>query len=95
MPFLTKSVGRFPIGIWIVLIIFIVAGLLLTLFAQGLSVVSWKTALAMNLQEDSPDSTDPAERALGAVSQGEAVADVIVQGTLILITLVGIVRRKP
>jgi hypothetical protein len=70
------------------------SGFFFTLFGQVLSVVSWDTALALKLQEDSPDSADPAERALGAVSQGEAGADVIVQGALIALTVLGIVRKK-
>ncbi|HQM23491.1 MAG TPA: hypothetical protein PK572_07655, partial [Kiritimatiellia bacterium] len=49
----------------------------------------------LRLQEDSRRSQDPLERTMGAISQGEAVADVAVQGVLILLSFVGILLRNP
>ena len=94
MSFLTRPAGRFPIGIWIVVVLFFLSGFIFTLFGQGLSVLSWDTALALGLQEDSRTSPDIVERSIGAMSQGEAGADFLVQGALFLLTIIGIFRRK-
>ena len=95
MNFFTKQIGRFPLGVWIVLVILVVTGLFLTLFAQALSFFAWDAALSLGLQEDSRNSTDMVEKTVGAMSWGEAGADIIVQGTLIILTLIGIFRRYP
>jgi hypothetical protein len=94
MKFLRKPIGRFPLGIWVVLVFFIISGLFLTLFAQALSFFAWDTALSLGLQEDSRNSTNIVERTIGAISWGEAGADIIVQGTLIILTLAGILMRR-
>jgi len=94
MEFLTKRIGRFPLGIWIVLVFLLITGLIFTLFAQTLSFFDWDTALSLGLQEDSRNSTDIVERTIGAMSWGEAGADVLVQGILIILTLIGILQRR-
>ncbi len=94
MGILTNRVGRFPLGIWIVLVLLLISGLVFTLFAQALSFFTWDAALSLGLQEDSPHSTDVVERTIGAMSWGESGADVPVQGTLIILTLIGILRRR-
>jgi hypothetical protein len=94
MKFLTKRIGRFPLGIWIVLVFLLITGLFFTLFAQALSFFAWDAALSLGLQEDSPNSTDMVERTIGAMSWGEAGADVPVQGALIVLTVIGILRRR-
>jgi len=94
MKFLIKRIGHFPLGIWIVLVFLLISGLVFTLFAQALSFFAWDAALSLGLQEDSRNSTDIVERTIGAMSWGEAGADVPVQGTLIILTLIGIVRRR-
>ena len=94
MRFLTKRIGRFPLGIWIVLIFLLISGLVFTLLAQTLSFFAWDTALSLGLQEDSRNSADIVERTIGAMSWGEAGADILVQGTLIILTLIGILRRR-
>ncbi|MCP4364034.1 MAG: hypothetical protein GY800_01865 [Planctomycetes bacterium] len=94
MNFLTKPIGRFPLGIWIVLLFLLVTGLIFTLFAQTLSFFAWDKALSLGLQEDSRHSADVVERTIGAMSWGEAGADMLVQGTLVIATLIGIVRRR-
>jgi hypothetical protein len=94
MSFLTKRIGRFPLGIWIVLVFLVILGLIVSFSGQVVSVLSWDTALSLGLQEDSPHSADIVERMVGAISWGEAVADVPVQGTLIILTLIGILRRR-
>ena len=94
VKFLTKSIGRFPLGIWIVLVFLLISGLVLLLFAQALSFFAWDAALSLGLQEDSRYSTDIVEGTIGAMSWGEAGADVVVQGTLIILPLIGILRRR-
>jgi hypothetical protein len=94
MRFLTRRIGRFPLGIWIVLVFLVISGLVLLLFAQALSFFAWDAAFSLGVQEDSRNSTDLVERTMGAISWGEAGADVLVQGTLIILTLIGILRRR-
>lgn len=95
MAFLTYLLGPFPVGIWAVLAMLLVSGGVFTVFAQGLSFLKWDAALHIHLQEDSRTSQDPVEKTVGAMSQGEAGADVIVQGTLIILALVGVFLRHP
>jgi len=95
MRYLTKPLGRFPVGIWIVLGLLLITGLIFTLFAQALSFFAWDAAYSLGLQEDSRHSADVVERAMAAMSWGEAGADVFVQGSLILLTLIGIWKRRP
>ncbi|UCG88421.1 MAG: hypothetical protein JSW71_07730, partial [Gemmatimonadota bacterium] len=94
MEFLTKHIGRFPLGIWIVLILMLTSGLFITIFGQALSLVSWDTAFSLGLQEDSPHSADIVERMMVAISWGEAGTDVLVQGILLVMVLTGILRRR-
>jgi len=94
MDFLTKPIGRFTLGIWIVLLILLTLGVFSIFFAQGLSLISWDTALSWGMQEDSRYSTDIVEKTIGAISQGEAAADVLIQGALTIITLIGILLRR-
>ena len=94
MKLLTKSIGSFPLGIWIVLVLVIVLGAIFGLIGQGLSLFSWETAVVIGLQEDQRDSPDIVERTMGAVSQGEAYADVLIQVSLVFITVIGILRRR-
>ena len=91
---LTKQLGRFPLGIWIVLAISVTLGLVMIL-GQALSLVAWDAALSLGLQEDARESTDLVELTFGAVSWGEAVADVVVQGPLLTLTVSGIICRRP
>lgn len=95
MAFLTYMLGPFPVGIWAVLAMLLVIGGGFTIFAQGLSLLNWDAALSIRLQEDSRTSEDPVEKTIGAMSQGEACADVIVQGTLVILTCAGIFLRHP
>jgi len=95
MAFLTYMLGPFPVGIWAVLVMLLLIGGVFTIFAQGLSLLNWEAALSMHLQEDSRTSEDPVEKTIGAMSQGEAGADVIVQGILVVLSFVGIFLRHP
>ena len=94
MKFLTKKAGPLPLGLWIVLFFLLVSGLAFTIFAQSLSFFAWDYALSLGLQEDSPRSADMVERTIGAMSWGEVGADVLVQTTLIILALIGILRRR-
>lgn len=95
LTFLTKPCGRFPLGIWIALALLSVGGLVVGVGGQALSLWNWDAALALGLQEDHRNnSSDTLERAIAAVSWGEAAADVLVQGPLILVSLIGIWRQR-
>lgn len=94
MGLLARPLGRRPVGLWIALVLVLTVGLLFWI-GQVLSLTSWDTAVAVGLQEDSPTSDSMVERTMVAVSWGEAGADVPVQGTLIVLIVVGIVRRRP
>lgn len=95
MNMLTQLLGPFPIGIWGALAILALSGGFFTIFAQGLSFLKWDTALKLHLQEDSRSSSDPVEKTIGAMSHGEAGADLLVQGLLIVLALAGIFLRHP
>ena len=93
MKYLTKRIGPFPLGIWIVLFFVIITGGF-TLFGQALSFFAWDVAHSLALQEYSTKSSDLVERTIAGMSWGEACADTFVQGTLVILTLVGIFRRR-
>ena len=93
MKYLTKRIGPFPLGIWIVLFFVIITGGF-TLFGQVLSFFAWDVAHSLGLQEYSTKSSDLVERTIAGMSWGEACADTFVQGTLVILTLVGIFRRR-
>ena len=95
MDVLTVMLGPYPMGIWFVLAALLVGGGVFTIFGQALSLLSWDTALRLGLQEDSKQSPDPVERTIGAMSQGEALADVIVQGIIIVLAFAGILLKHP
>jgi len=94
MGLLTRPLGRRPVGLWIALVLVLTVGLLFWV-GQVLSLTSWDTAVAVGLQEDSPTSDSVVDRTMVAVSWGEAGADVPVMGALIVLIVVGIVRRRP
>jgi hypothetical protein len=95
MYILIHQLGLFPIGIWAVLAMLLVGGGVFTIFGQAFSLLNWEAALRFRLQEDSRTSQDPVEKTMGAMSQGEAFADVIVQGTLVVLAFAGILMRHP
>jgi hypothetical protein len=70
MKFLTKHVGRFPLGIWIVLVFLLISGLVVILFGQALPFFAWDAALSLGFQEDSRFSADIVEKTMGANSWG-------------------------
>ena len=82
-----------PMGIWVVFILLIMA-FFLGVGGQGLSVISWDTALSLGLQEDDPESENVMERSLVPIEWGTAMADVILQTTFILLAFYGLFRRR-
>lgn len=94
MNVLAKHIGRLPLGIWIVLVLILTLGVYFTFAGQAVSLVSWDTAVSWGMQEDSPDSADTVAKVMVAVSWGEAVADVLIQGSLIVLTVIGILLRR-
>ena len=94
MKFLRKRVGPFPLGIWIVLFFIIISGGFIVFFGQALSFFAWDVAHSLGFQEYSTESSDIVERTIAGYSWGEAFADTFVQGTLVIVTLIGILRRR-
>ena len=92
MNSLTKPMGRYPLGIWVVLALLTVT-FIFGVGGQGLSAVSWDIAYSLGLQEDSPTSENVMERSLVPIEWGTAVADVILQTALVLLALYGLFRR--
>jgi hypothetical protein len=94
MGLLTRPLGRLTWGLWIVVFLLVFSGLGFTLAAQGISFFDWQAALSLGVQEDRGDSPDMVERTMAAVSWGEAGADVAVQGSLIVLALIGIFLKR-
>ena len=94
MSVLAKPLGRFPLGIWIVLVLILTLGVYSTFAGQAISLISWDTAVSWGMQEDSPDSADMVAKVMVAVSWGEAAADVLIQGSLIILTVTGILLGR-
>ena len=61
MSFLTQPVGQLPLGIWLSSIILgIIAGL--NLIFQTISIIDWKLAMKLRVQEHAPDDPDTVNR---------------------------------
>lgn len=86
-----KTLGRFPLGIWLA----ILAAVLLV-FAWGMqaySLMDWDGAVDMGLQNER-FTEDAVERAWAQESWGVAVADMLWLMPLSLLALVGLLRGK-
>ncbi len=91
MKILTKSVGRFTIGIWIALL-----AILFTMLAwimQSFSLIDWEGAIQLGVQNES-FSGDPVEKALANVEWGIAMADIFWALPLTIIALIGVLKKK-
>ena len=76
MEFLTTQIGKFPLGIWLsVIIIGLTAGL--NLIFQGISVFNWRLALKLRVQEHAPDDPDLVNRTHMVMEWGHAIADFV------------------
>ena len=91
MSTLRKTLGRFPLGVWMA----IVAIVLLSLgwAMQAYSLLNWNHAADLGLQNER-FSGGPAERAWAKESWGVAMADMLWPLPLGIVALVGIFRRR-
>lgn len=92
MTTLTFEAGGLPVGLWIVVVLLVVA-LFFGIAGQALALIAWDKALAWGLQEDDPNSDDPMQRAFFTVEWGLALTDVVVQSIAILMALYGLLMR--
>ena len=91
MKILNKTIGRFPLGIWIALI-----ALLLTFLGwlmQVYSLLDWEGAVKLGLQNGS-FTGDAVERALANKERGEAIADMLWPLPIAIIAFIGLLRKK-
>lgn len=86
-----KNLGRFPVGIWLVLMALVLA--MLAWAMQLYSLIDWEGAIKLGLQNESFNG-DAVERALANVEWGVAWADMVWPLPLTTIGLVGIWRTK-
>ena len=86
-----KTVGRFPLGVWIAII-----ALLLLFLAWGMqaySLLNWDSAVDLGLQNDRLTG-DAVERARAQTDWGVAAADMLWPLPIAIIALVGILRKR-
>jgi len=90
MDVMERTIGRFPVGVWLALV-----AVLLLLLAGGMqaySLADWEGAVELGLQNEPLDGTDE-ERALARGDRGVALADMVWLLPLCVLALVGLLRR--
>jgi hypothetical protein len=91
MNILNKSLGRFPLGVWIAI------AALLALFLgwgmQAYSLLNWDVAVDLGLQNER-FTGDAAERAWAQESWGVAIADMLWPLPIGILALTGILQRR-
>jgi hypothetical protein len=92
MKLLTRSIGRFPLGIWIALAAILLI-LLLAWGGQFYSLMDWDGAVNMGLQNERFGG-DPAEDAWARESRGLAMADMLWPLPIAVMALIGLLRRR-
>jgi len=91
MGILQKTVGRFPVGVWITLIALM--SLCLAWAMQAYSLLDWNSAVELGLQNESFDG-DPVERAWALESWSVVMADMLWPMPITVLALIGIVRNR-
>ena len=91
MSILNKTVGHFPLGIWIALIALLLS--LLAWLMQGYSLIDWEGAIKLGIQNES-FTGDAVERALANVERGIALADMVWPLPISIIAIIGLLRKK-
>lgn len=92
MKLLKKTIGRFPLGVWIA----IIALLLLFLVAwagQAYSLLDWDGAVDLGLQNER-FTGDAVERTWAHESWAVAVADMLWSVPIGIVALIGLLRKK-
>lgn len=91
MNILNKSLGRFPLGVWIAI------AALLALFLgwgmQAYSLLNWDVAVDLGLQNER-FTGDAAERTWAQESWGVAIADMLWPLPIGILALTGILQRR-
>jgi len=88
---LRKTIGRYPIGIWIALLAMLLT--MLAMLMQVYSLLDWEHAVKLGFQNER-FSSDPVESTWAAESWGVAMADVLWPLPITLIAFAGIIRRR-
>lgn len=88
---LNKSIGRFPLGIWIAIIALL--SLFLAWFMQAYSLLNWDIAVDIGFQNER-FTGDAVERTWAHESWGVAVADMLWAMPLGIVALIGLLRKR-
>lgn len=91
MKALQRSLGPYPLGIWIAL-----AAILLSFiawFMQAYSLINWESAVSLGLQNGSFEG-DAAEKALAIKERGEAIADLLWPLPLSILAIYGLLKTR-
>jgi hypothetical protein len=86
-----KTLGKYPLGVWIAL-----GALLLIMLAwimQAYSLIDWDGAVEVGLQSAS-FSGDEAERTMANKERGEAIADLLWPLPITVIAIIGLTQNK-
>lgn len=86
-----KSIGRYPIGIWLAFAALCLTGL--AWLMQLYSLIDWDGAVNLGLQNDRFTGGD-VERTLADVEHGVAIADMIWALPITIVAFIGLLRRK-
>ncbi len=91
MKLLNKTIGKYPVGLWLTII-----GLGFSLLAwlmQMYSLLDWEGAISLGIQGESFSGT-PVEASLARVEWGVAMADMVWPLPLTIIAIIGILKGK-
>ncbi len=91
MTLLTRTIGRFPLGVWLALVAIVLV--FLAWGMQAYSLVNWDHAVDIGIQNER-FSGGPAERAWAKERWGVAMADMVWPLPIGVVALVGILRRR-
>ena len=89
MKAMQRTLGRYPLGIWIAL-----AAILLSFIAwlmQAFSLINWESAVSLGLQNGSFEG-DAAGKVLATKERGEAIADLLWPLPLAILAFYGLLK---
>ncbi len=94
MSFLTQPVGQLPLGIWLSSIILgLIAGL--NMIFQTISIIDWKLAMKLRVQEHAPDDPDTVNRTHMVMEWGFSVADVVSHIIIVPLAIFFVLKARP
>ena len=91
MNILNKSIGRFPLGVWIAIIALL--SLFLAWTMQAYSLLNWDIAVDIGFQNER-FTGDAVERTWAHESWSVAVADMLWAMPLGIVALIGLLRKR-